>query len=375
MRIQSMTGYAAACCAAAMSVSPARGQVSDCGTEITPVEAAELARLEPLYQAAPQVARGEPFWVAVTMHIIRRTDGTGGLPADSICEGMGDMDEMFSVAGIQFFMSQPIDYIDSDAFYFDVDTLSEINVMRTMNWVPNTINIYFTPNLAYENGSLCGISAFTSSSVQSIAMRNSCMPPTNHSTLSHEVGHYFNLYHTHESAFGDELVNGSNCSVAGDVVCDTPADPTLGTGNVGSFPGCIYVGGETDPNGDPYAPNTKNLMSYSRKECRDHFSASQQVRSNTTLVNLRSSYMHEVPNGPPTECSACADIIDGDVNNDGQIDIFDILCELDGFIGVFTTCPLAALDVACPPDAVIDVFDILAVLDAFAGEAPCACGG
>lgn len=371
-------GYAVCFASVCITVSgddSVLAQVSECGTEITPIEAAELVRLEPMYQAAPQVARGEPHWVAVTMHIIRRSDGTGGLSPDSICEGMGDMNQMFTAAGIQFFMSQPINYIDSDAFYFDVNTLSEINVMRTTDWVPDTINIYFTPNLSYESGALCGISAFTSSSVQSIAMRNSCMPPTNHSTLSHEVGHYFNLYHTHESAFGDEFVNGSNCGFAGDVVCDTPADPTLGTGNVGSFPGCAYVGGETDPNGDPYSPSTKNLMSYSRKECRDHFSSSQQIRSNATLVNLRASYIHEAPNGPPTECSPCDQIIDADVNDDGLVDIFDILCELDGFNGVFTTCPLAALDVACPPDGVIDVFDVLAVLDAFAGQTPCACSG
>ncbi|NOT02878.1 MAG: hypothetical protein HOP29_19940, partial [Phycisphaerales bacterium] len=65
----------------------------------------------------------------------------------------------------------------------------------------------------------------------------------------------------------------------------------------------------------------------------------------------------------------------GDVNGDGAVDIFDILCVLDGFAGNFDTCALVNLDLTpCPAgDGVIDIFDILAVLDGFAGEQGC-CG-
>ncbi|NOT01953.1 MAG: hypothetical protein HOP29_15165 [Phycisphaerales bacterium] len=63
----------------------------------------------------------------------------------------------------------------------------------------------------------------------------------------------------------------------------------------------------------------------------------------------------------------------GDANGDGMVDIFDILCVLDGFAGTFNDCAFADVNLApCPtPDAVIDIFDILAVLDAFAGTASC----
>ncbi len=43
-------------------------------------------------------------------------------------------------------------------------------------------------------------------------------------TIAHEMGHYFGLLHTHETANGTELVNGTNCGTAGDLLCDTPAD-------------------------------------------------------------------------------------------------------------------------------------------------------
>ncbi|NOT01335.1 MAG: choice-of-anchor B family protein [Phycisphaerales bacterium] len=62
----------------------------------------------------------------------------------------------------------------------------------------------------------------------------------------------------------------------------------------------------------------------------------------------------------------------GDVNHDGMVDIFDILCVLDGFAGVFTTCPQIDVDIMpCAPDGLIDIFDILAVLDAFSGDLQC----
>lgn len=65
----------------------------------------------------------------------------------------------------------------------------------------------------------------------------------------------------------------------------------------------------------------------------------------------------------------------GDVNHDGVVDVFDILCVLDGFSGVFTACSTIDVDLAgCPGgDNTIDVFDILAVLDAFAGVNVCGC--
>ncbi|NOS99863.1 MAG: hypothetical protein HOP29_04480 [Phycisphaerales bacterium] len=63
----------------------------------------------------------------------------------------------------------------------------------------------------------------------------------------------------------------------------------------------------------------------------------------------------------------------GDANSDGTVDIFDILCVLDGFAGNFNDC--SALDVDLVPctggDGQVDIFDILAVLDAFAGTIQC----
>ncbi|NOS99493.1 MAG: hypothetical protein HOP29_02580 [Phycisphaerales bacterium] len=69
------------------------------------------------------------------------------------------------------------------------------------------------------------------------------------------------------------------------------------------------------------------------------------------------------------ECLPCMIFAYGDVNHDQNIDIFDILCVLDGFAGVFADCTADAVDLApCAGDATIDVFDVLAVLGAFAAD-------
>lgn len=58
----------------------------------------------------------------------------------------------------------------------------------------------------------------------------------------------------------------------------------------------------------------------------------------------------------------------GDANNDGIVDLSDILCVLDGFEGRFVNCSRYAVDLLPnQPEFLIDLSDILAMLDAFQG--------
>ena len=260
-----------------------------CGTVLTPAEAAMyLGLLESLGPADLAGAPPPPYLIPIAAHIVRRSDGTGGLPEWRLADAIDDANFHYAGVDMSFYRLGEIDYIDSDEWY-TTTTLAEIDAMRSHNLVADAVNIYFTENLDYESGGLCGISAFTFSSVQSIAMRNSCTANPdglgNHSTFSHEVGHYFDLFHTHEPFYGDELVDGSNCDVAGDLVCDTPADPQLGGSNVSTA--CVYTGTATDPNGDLYVPDPSQLMSYSLKHCRDNFTSESLDRALATLVALR----------------------------------------------------------------------------------------
>jgi hypothetical protein len=279
-----------------------------CGSVVTPEEAAAYLAAHPLGAPAPTAQGGATYWVPIAPHIVRQSDGTLGLPEARYWQAVADANLHYEDADVAFYTIGPIDFIDSDAFYWDIDTYSEIDALRTTSPVVDAINIYFTEVLDYENGALCGISAFTFSSVQAIAMRNSCTANDaglgNHSTFSHEIGHYFDLFHTHETAFGGELVDGTNCTWAGDLVCDTPADPVLTSSTVDSGT-CLYTGSATDSNGDPYAPDCTQLMSYSLKHCRDNFSPESLTRIQTTLLNDRTELLTN-PVGAPNLADAAA---------------------------------------------------------------------
>lgn len=90
----------------------------------------------------------------------------------------------------------------------------------------------------------------------------------NQSTLSHEMGHYFGLLHTHESAFGSESMSGANCAVTGDLVCDTPADPDLS--------GLVDPATCQPVKNLGFKPFTDNLMCYAPPSCRSKLSTGQR---------------------------------------------------------------------------------------------------
>ncbi|GMU83776.1 MAG: hypothetical protein AMXMBFR47_36460 [Planctomycetota bacterium] len=226
----------------------------------------------------------------------------------------------FSSSGVTFCWDGATDYIDSDAF-FSITTWAELDAVRAVNSVPDTVNIYFVDSLQTEGGTWCGYSSFTWSPVQGIVMANDCTgTPADPSTFPHELGHYFDLLHTHETAMGAECVDGSNCSTAGDLLCDTPADPLLGANNVNAI--CEYTGSETDPCANAfYQPDSRNLMSYSRHTCRQIFSPQQNLRMQATLTNLR----------PELAQASCSPPCFGDVNGDRVVDLSDLTVLLAHF--------------------------------------------
>ncbi|MBA3900670.1 MAG: hypothetical protein H0X62_10755 [Bacteroidetes bacterium] len=80
--------------------------------------------------------------------------------------------------------------------------------------------------------------------------------------IAHQMGHLFGLYHTYETAHGLELVNESNCTTSGDLVCDTPADilPAPWLWITPFIQVCVWDGLDADTNGDKYAPIFGNMM-------------------------------------------------------------------------------------------------------------------
>ncbi len=213
--------------------------------------------------------------IPIKAHIIRNSNGNGGLGVNDLNLAINELNTTYADAYLEFYLSDGIDYIDNNNLCHFNKTRE--SALISSYYTPGVLNIYFFDYV--ENESDVNICGYTNNvgKLDVIVIQNSCV--INSSSLSHEVGHFFSLIHTQgpqSEGLTTELVNGSNCDTDGDGICDTPADPTLSNSNVDNF--CNYVGNEVDANGDRFHPDTQNIMSYSLKGCRSHFSTKQFAR-------------------------------------------------------------------------------------------------
>ncbi len=102
--------------------------------------------------------------------------------------------------------------------------------------------------------------------------------------LTHEVGHYLNLFHT----FQGQSCSENDCTTDGDRVCDTPPTST-GTG-------C---------NNGP-CPNThlENYMDYNNRNCVSDFTPNQIERMRAALTTIRSGLLDGNKCSPSVEYDA-----------------------------------------------------------------------
>jgi hypothetical protein len=269
-------------------------QEGGCGTVLTP-EGARIHQenLANGYYDLSQARTEADYVVKLAFHIVRRSDQTGGISQDQLDQAMLDNEEAFAGTGLCFYVGST-DYID-DSGYYDIGSQAEADELRGVNVVSDAVNMYFVNNLVTTT-SLCGQSSFTFSAHQGIIYRNSCIGvSTDHATFPHELGHYFDLFHTHETAFGEECPDGSNCDSAGDLLCDTPADPGLSNLTVNTD--CEYVGNESvycNGSWQYYYPDPVNMMSYTRRLCATTFTQDQKDKILATYLNLRPELYREV---------------------------------------------------------------------------------
>ncbi|MDE6164618.1 MAG: hypothetical protein K2F62_03345, partial [Muribaculaceae bacterium] len=160
------------------------------------------------------------------------------------------------------FISMGSDYINYISSSFTL--ANNYKELFNLNHVSGALNIYI-PYKTYSG---------TFSGVAKDIISNACVIQLDRydsTTVPHEIGHCFGLYHTHtgtaklwHSGYYDgentvpEYVDGSNSTIAGDYIADTDADP-----NLWSIRG-TYSGGPNvvDGHGQQYKPDPQNLMSY-----------------------------------------------------------------------------------------------------------------
>jgi len=230
-----------------------------------------------------QKAKIQKFRIPIRAHVLRKSDGSGGISQADVDASIARTNVHFRPLNMEFYVDK-YNYLDNTT---DYETYLDYDKPRPMETrlakdhaVQEAINVFFVQNSSTSWAPKLKDKGH-------IVMKNS--HTRNESTFSHELGHFFGLPHTH--AKGDELVDGSNCSSAGDGFCDTPADPNL-SGKV--VTPCRYIGTDKDANGHTYRPMTNNIMAYTRFECRGFFTKQQKERILITYGYRQSTKSYDL---------------------------------------------------------------------------------
>ena len=222
--------------------------------------------------------------IPVKIHIVTNDDGSGGIDINDVLSEIDEANTYFQNSFVEFYVCDDVNYINSSSLNdFDSDTQQDL---LFSNHQSDILNIYFVNDISFGAGGACGYTYLPGNSNQyydAIVMDNDCTTSSDGTTLTHEFGHHLNLIHTHGPQNGiltNELVSGINCNSAGDLLCDTPADPELGYSNVNDV-NCLYsVSGTppTDAQGFLFDPDTSNIMSYAPQACTNTLSDEQYAR-------------------------------------------------------------------------------------------------
>ncbi|MCC5929919.1 MAG: PKD domain-containing protein [Cyclobacteriaceae bacterium] len=293
-----------------------RGQDAGCGTVPTETQLKFMGKIHEIAASARTETSDALIRIPVQFYMVARNDGTGVPSYFNPNAVLDRLNTYYRNANMSFFFHQsPVIVNSTNLFDYNSSQERELSGPRNLGGV---INIYFTNSITSNGIPLCGYTYFPPSADHVFVAYN-CT--NNNTTLEHEIGHYFTLFHTHgktNRGTTDELVNGSNCTTAGDDICDTPADPNL-TNNVSN---CAYTGAETDQNGQRFQPDVRNIMSYAPSACRDRFSPGQYERIRRGFELGRSYLLFQsddlVANFTQNKNNVCiGDLVSYEVNSFG----------------------------------------------------------
>jgi hypothetical protein len=205
--------------------------------------------------------------VRVYFHICTDNDGASpGATEEQVSKEFQAMQADYAAGGICFVYAG-LGYTNSTLLnHINLDTHSDADDLFEAKTIPGCLNIFYLDTIRGENQSSGGRIGGYSFDIPGTFCIVSKASLGGH-TSSHETGHCLGLFHTFSTkGFGFENISGSNCGVAGDLICDTNADPyafNADDDDCFSESNGFYNGACSDPEGHSnYSPPYTNIMSY-----------------------------------------------------------------------------------------------------------------
>ncbi len=280
--------------------------------------------------------RGTIQYVPVHFHLVGDAQGGGKLKEIKALDQLCALNTAYAGTDIRFYLApHPVHGI----FNYSINATnvySNQNSWFTMhsNRHANAINIFIVDEAVSGNNNPGTTLAYYNSQRDWIVSRKDQINGnTSNSTIPHEVGHFFSLMHTflgYESDPFDstdptwpvapaispggtptEKMDGSNCTVAADRICDTPPDYNFGLGNGG----CVYSGGAQDPMGVPVDPMENNMMGYF-ENCNPYlFTAGQNAVILADRASSSRSYLNNFFSPVATEINTPTNLLVSPAHN------------------------------------------------------------
>jgi hypothetical protein len=242
----------------------------NCGSQQFTAE--EVAQIEARYEAvrARKAMAGEVNATAISVpvyfHVIRDSNGLGGVTTTQINNQISMMNKAFAGAGISFTLAS-IDYTNNSTWYTCATSGCETKMKNALHKGTASALNFYTNNMGQG---LLGWATFpwsyaNSPNMDGVVVLQSSLPggsTANYNegdTGTHEVGHWLGLYHTFQGG----------CTSPGDSVSDTPYEASGASGCPTGRDTCSTAG--LDP--------ITNFMDYSYDSCMFEFSAGQNSRA------------------------------------------------------------------------------------------------
>lgn len=239
-----------------------------CGTHITPEMETMMQEQAKLLSKAKISGSSTITYVPMRINVIRQSDGSTTITEKDIVEGIARLNKCFSGTTLQFYMAGDFNYIDNSAYY-DFSSSQESSLCPLYD-LPNAVNVYI-PHTVFSGGPEAdGYGYVPGSYDASKRVVISYAGVKDAKTWAHTMGHFYNLLDTFYNSDNintteRELVTRDktlcNCTIKGDLLCDTPADPYNNPSGYVDKLQCKLINGGTDANGDTYDPDIHNMMS------------------------------------------------------------------------------------------------------------------